>query len=242
VGEVIELTARRGQAQGAAPTAGGASLVPGETNGLLIQRTKSGDQTGKGQLYYTAHLKTYLPVEKVAPLNRGVVVSREYRLAECGTSPAGGGETDPKKECPPITQARVGDVINVKLTIIASHSLQYLVVEDPLPAGTEAIDTSLRTTSVAAEGPEVRRTEEGKAISSGPEEWWYWWWMPTHTDLRDEKVALFATDLAPGSYEFRYQVRASLPGRFLTLPPTAYQMYFPEVWGRGAGSVFIITE
>ena len=53
---------------------------------------------------------------------------------------------------------------------------------------------------------------------------------------------LFETHLAPGTYEFTYQIRASLPGEFLTLPPTAYQMYFPEVWGRGAGSVFKITE
>ena len=73
---------------------------------------------------------------------------------------------------------------------------------------------------------------------------WRWnnWWTPTHVDLRDEKTALFATWLEPGSYEFRYQIRASLPGEFLTLPPTAYQMYHPEVWGRGAGGTFTVTE
>jgi uncharacterized protein YfaS (alpha-2-macroglobulin family) len=52
---------------------------------------------------------------------------------------------------------------------------------------------------------------------------------------------LFAAELAPGSYEFRYQIRASLPGQFRLLPPTAYQMYQPEVWGRGAGGLFTIT-
>ena len=50
----------------------------------MIQPHQRGGQTGKGQLYYTAHLKTYLPVEKVAPLNRGVIISRDYRLADCG--------------------------------------------------------------------------------------------------------------------------------------------------------------
>ena len=53
---------------------------------------------------------------------------------------------------------------------------------------------------------------------------------------------MFATSLEPGTYEFTYSIRASLPGTFLTLPVTAYQMYFPEVWGRGAGSVFTVTE
>ena len=53
---------------------------------------------------------------------------------------------------------------------------------------------------------------------------------------------LFETALDPGTYEFSYQIRASLPGEYLTLPPTASQMYFPEVWGRGAGSTFTVTE
>jgi hypothetical protein len=207
---------------------------------LVIQRAAAADQLGKtpapagdekarGQLYYTLQLKSYQPVEKIGPLNRGVIISREYRLAECG-----------KKECPPITQARVGDVIDVRLRIIAAQQLHYLIVEDPLPAGAEAIDTSLRTTSITARGPEVQRVAE-KGEDQSDWQWWGWW-TPTHVDLRDEKTALFATELAPGSYEFRYQIRASLPGQFRLLPPTAYQMYHPEVWGRGAGGVFGVGE
>ena len=42
--------------------------------------------------------------------------------------------------------------------------------------------------------------------------------------------------------ELACKIRASLPGEYLTLPPTASQMYFPEVWGRGAGSTFTVTE
>ena len=171
------------------------------------------------------------------PLNRGVAVSREYRLVDCGLPK----HIDPltnkaTSACPTITGAKVGDVIDVKLTIIAAHTLQYAIVEDPLPAGAEALDTSLKTTSKTVEGPQVTQENEGYSP------WGGWWWTPTHVELRDEKAVLFQTELAPGTYEFTYQIRASLPGQFLTLPPTAYQMYFPEVWGRGAGSVFTITE
>jgi len=109
-------------------------------------------------------------------------------------------------------------------------------VEDPLPAGTEALDTSLRTTSQTVQGPQVEK--EGQPGESG----YGWWWTPTHVELRDEKTVMFATNLEPGTYEFTYSIRASLPGTFLTLPVTAYQMYFPEVWGRGAGSTFEVTE
>ena len=102
-----------------------------------------------------------------------------------------------------------------------------MVVEDPLPAGTEAIDTSLKHDQHHGRRAEGRGRER-EARRPGP-----WWWTPTHTELRDEKVALFATDLTPAATSSRYQIRASLPGEFLTLPPTAYQMYFPEVWGTG---------
>jgi uncharacterized protein YfaS (alpha-2-macroglobulin family) len=210
-------------------------LLLDQTNALTLQRTAEGTQSGKGRLYYTTHLKTYLPVEEVRPMNRGVSVTREYRLADCGLPPRPDPAT-PGPQCPQITEARVGDVIEVTLNIVAPNSLHYLVVEDPLPAGTEAIDTSLLTTSITAQGPSLE--QKGSEGLPG----WSWWWTPTHTELRDEKAALFATDMNPGSYQFKYQIRASLPGSFLTLPPTAYQMYFPEVWGRGAGGVFAVTD
>jgi hypothetical protein len=217
-----------------------ARLLIGQTNGLVLQRTQAAGQSGAGQLYYTAHLRTYLPVEQVQPLSRGVSISREVRLADCGLPPAAASTANkPAAQCPVIDKARVGDVLTVKLNIVAPRELHYLIVEDPLPAGAEAIDASLRTTSQTAQGPELDRApRNGK---QGPW-WWDWWWTPTHTELRDEKTALFAAWLGPGSYEFTYQIRASLPGKFLTLPPTAYQMYAPEVWGRGAGGVFTITE
>jgi uncharacterized protein YfaS (alpha-2-macroglobulin family) len=235
-------------------SAGIARLLLDQTNGLTISRATTGSETGKGQLYYTVHLQSYEPVEKIAPVDRGIVVSRQYRMAECinpttvptATVPAGDqsgdqatAQANADKNCPSITQARVGDVISVKLNIVVPHALQYVAVEDPLPAGTEAVDTSLRTTSANAQGPQLSQ-KPGDAGPAKPA--WDWWWTPTHTDLRDEKVTLFATNLAPGAYEFTYEIRASLPGKFLTLPPSAYEMYFPEVWGRGAGSVFTVTQ
>jgi uncharacterized protein YfaS (alpha-2-macroglobulin family) len=227
-----------------ASSPGNPPLLAGQTNGLVIQRSATAGQTGKGQLYYTAYLKTYLPVEKLGPVNHGVIISREYRLADCGlpsqqTSKPASQQTS---QCPVITQARVGDVITVKLSIVAPHDLTYLIVEDPLPAGAEAIDTSLHTTSQTVQGPDMQKVKPNGNKTQNNPWWWDWWWRPTHTELRDEKAAMFSTWLGPGSYEFTYQIRASLPGKFQTLPPTAYQMYFPEVWGRGAGSLFTITQ
>jgi uncharacterized protein YfaS (alpha-2-macroglobulin family) len=71
---------------------------------------------------------------------------------------------------------------------------------------------------------------------------WWRYWVPTYTNLRDDKVALFATFLSAGTYEYTFNVQATLPGEFSVLPAYAEQMYFTEVWGRSAGARFRVTE
>jgi hypothetical protein len=127
----------------------------------------------------------------------------------------------------------VGDFVQVKLTLIAPTDLNYVLVEDYLPAGVEAVDSSLATTSVVGQPPEF-----GQA---GEDEPWGWWYF-THTDLRDEKAVLFATYLPQGVYEYTYTVRATIPGEYRVVPTHAEQMYFPEVFGRSDGGVFRVQE
>jgi len=199
-----------------------AELLADERNEVHIERTIAADQSGDGKLYYSMHLRYFLPSDQVRAVNRGLIVARDYTLLD-----------DPER---PVASARVGDVIKVRLTIIAPSDLHYLVVEDPLPAGCEAVDTTLKTTSVTADRPQVTRLDE-KASSWS----WGWWWF-AHAELRDEKVALFSTYLPRGTYEYAYLIRASVPGEFLLMPTTAYEMYFPETFGRSDGGRFIILE
>jgi len=117
------------------------------------------------------------------------------------------------------------------LTLVAPNDLHYVLVEDPFPAGTEGIDTSLATTSIVGEAPSIERTDRTDPWGTG-----YWWF--SHAELRDEKAVLFATFLPKGTYVYRYQIRASLPGEFNVIPTHAEQMYFPEVFGRGDGGLF----
>jgi uncharacterized protein YfaS (alpha-2-macroglobulin family) len=111
-----------------------------------------------------------------------------------------------------------------------------VVVEDYLPAGAEAVNSSLAITSVAGgQGPQFGR------VGADEDEPWGWWYF-THTDLRDEKAVLFANYLPQGVYEYTYTIRASLPGEYRVIPTQAEQMYFPEVFGRSDGGVFTISQ
>ncbi|MBI5564762.1 MAG: alpha-2-macroglobulin, partial [Chloroflexi bacterium] len=190
---------------------------------------------GEGVLYYTAHLRVFQPVEALKPVDRGVIVSRRYTLASCQ-------EAD-RAKCPEVTQAKLGDVIRVDLTIVAPNDLYYLVVEDPLPAGAEAIDRGLATTSMLDQDPTLisqpRYSERGDAFYSP---WWWWWNWYSRSELRDEKVVLFADYLGRGTYEYSYTMRATLPGDYKVIPTVASEFYFPEVFGRSDGRLLSIGK
>ncbi|HML23008.1 MAG TPA: hypothetical protein PKD09_15250, partial [Aggregatilinea sp.] len=160
-----------------------------------------------------------LLASEAEPISRGITVSREYF-----------GEDDPTA---PIAQAQVGDLITVRVTMTLPQDVYYFVLEDPLPAGTEPVDTSLLTTTQNAQGPSIRPDYDPH---------WFWgWWLFDHTEMRDEQVNLYADFLPRGTYVYTYQVRASVPGEFQTMPSHAYAFYFPEVFGRGAGTLFTVT-
>ena len=198
-------------------------------------RLTVGRGPGEGRLYYTAHLKVYLPVEEIEPLNRGIILSRQY-CSPAADEPLPQGE---RARCQPVDDASVGDVVEVRLTVIAPHDLYYVAVEDPLPAGAEAIDPSLATTSLLAEAPGLRRESEDAGWYGFYSWWWRWY---SRSELRDDRVVLFADHLPAGTYEYTYTFRATQPGKDRVIPTTAYEFYFPEVFGRADGRLFTITE
>ncbi len=199
-------------------------LDPNAGNRLTISR---GD--GPGTLYYTAHLSVRLPVEDVEPLHRGIVVQRQYVPADCPLD----------ENCTELTEAGVGETVQVRLTIIAPHDLYYVVVEDPFPAGCEAVDTALATTSLTDLDPGLYRESER---SGSPSLYGWWWRWYTRCELRDEKLALFADYLPAGTYTYQYTLRATVPGEYHVLPTSAHEFYFPEVFGRSDGRIFTVVE
>ena len=188
-------------------------LLRDQVNRLAIARS-----TGPGVMYYTAHLNVPQPVEQVGALDNGIQVRREYFL-----------QSDPTT---PVTQARQGDLLLVRLTITSVGSLHNVIVNDPLPAGLEALDTSLKTS------PDPIIPEDYNPARM----WWegWGWWNFDHAQMRDERVVLSADYLPAGSYVYTYVARASTPGTFRVVPATAQEAYFPEVYGRNAGSLFVV--
>lgn len=170
---------------------------------------------GAGNLYYTAHMEIDLPVPEITALDQGITISRSY--------------FNPDDRENPVTSAQVGEMLLGRLTIVAPKTLYNVVIEDYLPAGLEAVDTSLLT-SPSESAPDLY---DGDVWRSG-----YGWWYFDFTQLKDEKVVISSERLPKGTYEYVYLVRATTEGEYRVIPPTAHEFYFPEVFGRGTGSLF----
>jgi uncharacterized protein YfaS (alpha-2-macroglobulin family) len=192
-----------------------AQLMADEANRLTFSRTE-----GQGNLYYTAHLTAYLPVPEVEAMDRGIILARQYSLLD-----------DPDHA--PITSAEVGQPVQVSITIIAPTNLHYVMIQDPFPAGADAVNPNLNTSSVVGTQPTLSRD---RPLSRG----WGWWWF-SNIEMRDEKVVLYATYLPRGTYQFNYVIYPGLAGEYNVIPTTGQEFYFPEVYGRTEGSLFTIT-
>jgi uncharacterized protein YfaS (alpha-2-macroglobulin family) len=194
-----------------------ANLLRGQINKIAFDHG-----AGDGSLYYTATLHVQQPVDQIQPTDRGFSFTRTYYL---------NGKA--------VNSAQVGDVITVAVDITLNSDMYYANIEDPIPAGTELLDTSLKTTQQI-------HTQDGTAISNTPDlsqidyGWgWGWWWF-THTEMRTEKIVLSASYLPRGTYRYVYQVRATTPGAYKVIPTQGMEFYFPEVFGRGAGTLFTV--
>ncbi|WP_374686241.1 hypothetical protein, partial [Promineifilum sp.] len=153
-------------------------------------------------------------------------IERRYYDAAC----------DPATEtCEPIDSIAANERVRVELTIVVPNDRVFVVVEDPIPAGTDAIDPNLLTSE----------TDRGGSIVPAEEEFapgfWGWWYFD-HIQYRDDKVVFLSQFLPAGTYQYTYFLQPNIPGTYQVMPTTAREEYFPEVFGRGEGAIFAITE
>lgn len=174
----------------------GVALRPGANTVELVGR-------GVGKVYYTVELRQVVTEGLDKPIDAsGLSVTRSYhklqvRQFEDGTRKFAPVET-------PISEASPGELIQVRLTVKSDRPREFMMVEDPIPAG-------------------VRVTEREDVESPGD---WIWWW--DKLQIFDDRVALFARRIQAGDNVFTYTVRVENPGRSQALPTSVSNMYDPE--------------
>ena len=186
---------------------------------LPVEITKS----GTGQLYYSLRLESY-SLDPVAPLSQGLSVTRTIeRVNESGTIL---GAVTPDADG--IRRLNAGDMVRVTLRLTSAADRNYVVVDDPLPAGLESVNAAFATSD--------QTLLQGTGSSR-------WWGSFNHTEKRDDRVLLFADYLTRGEHTYTYIARATTPGTFVHPPVQTELMYQPEINGRtGSGTLIVQTN
>jgi uncharacterized protein YfaS (alpha-2-macroglobulin family) len=195
---------------------------------------------GRGRLFYEARLRYARREMPQAGLDRGFYVRKVVRSLR----PEALRDALRVLPAASATQALAGDLVLVDLIVVTPDPREQVVIDDPLPAGLEPVDTLLATTArsldVAGAGGEGEREDaeasDDDARASG-RAWGAAWF---HREMHDDRVLTFVEHMPAGMYHYRYLARATTFGTFVVPPTRAECMYEPEVFGRTGATVFAV--
>ena len=188
-----------------------ADLPQGESELVL-------DKSGEGVLHYLTAYRYRLQDNPPGRL-QGLRVTRTLRAAnetetlyQMGLSPV--EET---------VTLGVGQVFDIGLEIITDHPVNHVIINDPLPAGLEAVDTAFQTST-----PYFQAQQDS--------------WGIGYQRLGRDRILAYSDHLEAGVYSLHYLVRSVTPGTFLWPGSEVQLEYAPEEFGRAAAATLEVQE
>ncbi len=164
------------------------------------------DREGReGAFYLSAQLGYFVPPEAADRMPGLAIERRMYRLTPRQNAGEWRMEYVPLQ---PGEKLAPGDDVEVRLTVDNKEDMNFVIIEDRLPAGFE-----------------VRETRNDPRFASYSS---YWDWY-THQERHDERMAFFLDVLPAGRHEFRYVLYPELAGNVLALPASVWPMYVPSL-------------
>jgi uncharacterized protein YfaS (alpha-2-macroglobulin family) len=157
--------------------------------------------TGQGRLYFSVRAESYSTEDKLQKTGSASLnILRDYfRLV-----PGKDGDKIVYDVAPLAASVASGDVIAVRLTVTGSE-WKYLMLEDPIPAGTEFIE----------------RDNIYQLRNRPP--WWDYYF--TRRELHDDRLAIFQTWFPAGQHQYFYLLKVVNPGSFQVSPARVQPMY-----------------
>jgi uncharacterized protein YfaS (alpha-2-macroglobulin family) len=186
--------------------------VAGDNNLRIVKR-------GRGMLYLSVTLVHYTSGEEAAAKSSSQLkLTREYLRLRVEQD----AEGNLKWKTEALTgELRSGDVIVSRLRLEGQRA-QYLLIEDPIPAGCEQLESS-----------------GGLSLDSSDRDWSDWY---SAREFRDQR-AVFFLNYFDGKAVYQYAMRVQSPGEFRIAPARVEQMYQPSVQANtSTGSLTILDN
>ena len=170
---------------------------------------------GAGTLYYDATARYYdKPAAAERTGSRRLALTRSYSTLAPFTDKYG---HIVYREGAFNGTAKPGDLLLVRLTAAGSTDWKYLMLEDPIPAGTEAVE------------------QEGSLDIENVRSWWY----GSQREFHDDRTVYFLSGFSQGRYDMAYLLKVTTPGTFTAMPARIAPMYIPDV--AASSSVIALT-
>jgi len=186
------------------------------TNAQALVITKKGSEVGgsnqirivkhgKGALYVSSSVEYFTAEDNVAAQSSANLrIMREYLRLRVSENQGG----KPSWKIEPLGgELRSGDLIVVRLHLSGARA-QYLMIEDPIPAGAEQV-----------------AQVSGIYLNYTAGQWTDWY---SAREFRDNRTAIFL-NYFDGDATLQYAMRVEVPGEFKIAPARAELMYQPTV-------------
>lgn len=184
----------------------GDNLLSGE-NSIEIK------QTGVGQMYYLINRWFYRDEDEIDQAGN-ILIERKFHFLS-------GGEI--------IHEASIGQMVRVELEVTLPQNGSFIILEDQLPGGFEALNESMSITS--------------RELTSWGEPRFAWEHNGyNHKEIRADRVTFFFTELEKGTHTISYLARIHHNGKFTAMPAQAWAMYDNTLWGRSSSAMIEIEE
>ncbi|HUU01621.1 MAG TPA: MG2 domain-containing protein [Myxococcota bacterium] len=171
---------------------------------------------GKGVLFYNVAINYFGRQEQITAQGERLRIRRSMFALDKTLV----GESWRFRTKPLAGKASPGDELLVVLEIAAAQNTDYVMIEDPLPAGVQPIESDH---GYALPGYELRQPG-------------------LHREISDQHVAFFISRLKKGRRKIAYLVRAAVPGVFRVMPARVLPMYDPQFGGNSASGIVQIED
>jgi uncharacterized protein YfaS (alpha-2-macroglobulin family) len=172
------------------------------------------EQAGTGKPWVHLEIVSAIPLK--APLDFGYQISRKITAVTQATR----------------GQWKTGDVANIELTVTAKADQAWVVVRDPVPAGSSHLGNGLSGSSNLLDRAPKKKTAPGEVLP----------WPSEFDEKSFAHFTSYAAYLPRGIYTLNYRVRLNSAGDF-KLPPTRVEaMYAPETFGEAPNANWKIAN
>jgi alpha-2-macroglobulin len=180
---------------------------------------------GRTPVYALALSSAWARGESIRPAGHLATVARSFERQKTHATLAGTFSFTPES-LGLKGSATAGEQITARVTLTIPNDLEYVMVEVPKPAGCEPLNPlsgwDARLVRVEILGQHDPAPEIDDTVT--PDEG-----LPIYREERDDKSVFFLDQVAAGTWEIRFSLRAVHPGDYRALPVHAEAMYAPEV-------------